>query len=314
MSERDVDDYLWDRSGAPDAELERLEGLLGRYRWRAEGSSLQPRARVRSFPFRTVAAIAAGILAAALIFWALARGSSQGYRVIGVEGRELVKSGEELATDAAQSARLEIGSIGHVDVEPNSRLRVEDCGESAHRLFLSRGSVSARILAQPRLFRIGSPAGETIDLGCAYRLDVSPDGDVSTLRVTSGQVAFEFEGREVYVPAGAMCVSVKGRGPAAPVFEEASDEFKAVVAEAEFAPRCGDAVVRRVIELAEREDTLTLWHLFVSPRTDPELRAAAFAKLSAVFPKPTGANDAALLAGDRAMCGAWMEEMKPAWR
>ncbi len=312
MIEDDVDEYLWDRSGPPDPEVRRLEGLLSRYRWR--GRAAAPRKPSRLLSFRLGAAIAAGIAAAVLIVWAVRREDPSGYRLIGVEGRDLVRAGEEISTGPSQSARVEIGWLGHVDVEPNSQLKVEDCGRNAHRLFLSRGSVSARIWAQPRLFRIGTSAGDAIDLGCAYRLEVAPDGNVSTLRVTTGQVAFEFEGREIYVPAGAVCVSVQGRGPGAPVFEDSTPEFKATVAAAEFAPRCDAGLVQRVIDLAAREDTLTLWHLFTSQRTDPELRRAVYEKLSKVFPKPKGVDETGLFAGDESMCDAWKEEMKPAWR
>jgi hypothetical protein len=68
----------------------------------------------------------------------------------------------------------------------------------------------------------------TIDLGCAYKLDVTPDGLVSKLSVSTGQVAFEFDARGARA-GGALCESVRGRGPAAPVFESASAEFKDAV-------------------------------------------------------------------------------------
>lgn len=317
MREEDVDEYLWDRSGPPDPEVERLEGLLGRYRWRKR--ELRTEAR-RPALLAAGAAIAAGVAAVALFHWFDARrAETSAYRVFGVEGVEVVRAGEAITTGDAQRARLEIGGLGRVEVGPNSHLEVSDCGKDAHRLFLERGSVSARILAPPRLFRIGSPAGESIDLGCAYKMDVEPDGSggsASTLRVTTGQVAFEFEGREVYVPAGAACTSTKTHGPSAPVFEGASAEFKTAVRDLEFASGVEASAAKQLVDLASREDTLTLWHLFLSKRTDPVLRRAAYEKLALVFPKPTrvAVTEAGLFAGDRAMCEAWMEEMKPAWR
>ena len=39
------DDYLWDRSGEPDPELERLERVLGEYRYRE--TPLSPALRSR---------------------------------------------------------------------------------------------------------------------------------------------------------------------------------------------------------------------------------------------------------------------------
>jgi len=314
MNENDeADDYLWDHSAPPDPEVRRLEELLGRYRLGERAASTRPRARSTRF----AAGLAAAIAATLLVAWIVRRDpQATGYRVEGVEGRDLVRAGESISTGDAQRARIEIGALGHVDVEPNSRLEVGACSQGEHRLFLARGSVSARISAKPRIFRIDSPAGDTIDLGCAYRLDVAPDGGVSTLRVTLGQVAFEFEGREIYVPAGAACESVRGRGPAAPVFERASAEFRSLLRDVEFASPVDPQAVRRLIDLAEREDSLTLWHLFTSKRTDPALRRAVYDKLSSVFPKPSGAGitETGLLSGDHAMCEAWMEEMKPAWR
>jgi hypothetical protein len=313
MSEDDDDPYLWDKSGTPDPEVRRLEELLGRHRWKAERDFAAPRPRRR---FRLAAAAAAGLLLAALTAWAVRRApAAEGYRLVGVEGRDLVRVGEDVDTGEA-SARLEIGGIGHVDVEPNSRLQVSDCGPRGHRLFLERGSVSARIWAPPRQFRIGSPAGETIDLGCAYRLDVTPDGLVSKLSVSTGQVAFEFDGREVYVPAGAACESVRSRGPAAPVFEAASGAFKDAVSKVEFGGATDPDSVSRMIGLAGRRDTLTLWHLFASKRSTPELRRELFAKLSAEFPPREGGKltEEGLLAGDPSMRAAWMDTMKAAWR
>jgi len=319
MSEEDVDPFLWDRSGPPDPEMRRLEDLLSRYRWRG-GRELPGVRRPRRYLGRRTsgigAALAAG-LAAAVILWCSQRGASVGgYRVVGIAGRDLVRAGEHLTTGGAERARLDIGGLGHVDVEPNSRLEVADCGADGHRLFLSRGSIAARIWAAPRVFRIDSPAGDTIDLGCAYTLDVAADGSTSTLRVTSGQVAFEFDGREIYVPAGATCASVQGRGLAAPVFESASSAFKAALAQVEFAKPSDPEAVRKLIELSARSDTLTLWHLFTSERSDPVLRRSAYEKLSSVFEKPDDPRitEQGLFAGDPAMRAAWMEEMKPAWR
>jgi hypothetical protein len=275
------------------------------------------RSEPRSRAFLVAGAAIAASVAAVALFLAFGprHAGAPGYRLLGVEGREVVRAGEAVTTGEAQRVQLEIGSIGRVDVGPNSHLEVADCGKDAHRLYLERGSVSARILAPPRLFRIGSPAGESVDLGCAYKMDVSPDG-VSTLRVTTGQVAFEFEGREVYVPAGAACTSTKAHGPTAPLFEAASAEFKAAVHELEFATGVEEAAAKRLVDLASREDTLTLWHLFLSKRTDAVLRRAAYEKLALVFPRPTRVpvTEEGLFSGDRAMCEAWMEEMKPAWR
>src|SRR5262249_12516544 len=104
MSEDEVDEYLWDRSGASDPEVERLEGLLGRYRWRRRELRSEPRSRAFLV---TVAAIAASVAAVALF---LAFGprheGAPGYRLVGVEGREVVRAGEAVTTGEAQRVQL----------------------------------------------------------------------------------------------------------------------------------------------------------------------------------------------------------------
>jgi len=316
MSEDDdVNEYLWRKRGAPDPEVARLERLLGRYRLgdaRWTGAENPAPAKGRLPRFRVALAIAAGIVAVALISWALGGSRGAGYRVFGLEGRELVRAGEGFSTDSSSGARLEIGWLGHVDVAPDSRIAVEDCGRDAHRLFLERGSVKARIWAQPRLFQIGTPAGNSIDLGCAYELDVAKDGD-SRLRVTTGQVAFEFQGREIYVPAGWTCVSDPEYGPRAPVNDEATEDYRQALAAVEFAADPDPALVAKVIDVSH-DGLLTLWHLWVSERTAPGLRDAAFQKLAKAYPMPKGVDEAGLLAGDEAMRAAWLEAMKDSWR
>jgi hypothetical protein len=315
MSEDEVNEYLWNKSGAPDPEVRKLEELLGRYRLEPErlpGDPAPRRARGRLFSLRAFVAIAAGLLVAALIFWAVTGFRTTGYRVIGVEGRDLVREGEGVSTGSQRGARLEIGWLGHVDIEPNSHVAVEDCGRDAHRLFLQRGSVKAKIWAQPRLFQIGTPAGNSIDLGCEYELDVADDGR-SVLRVTTGQVAFEFEGREIYVPAGWTCVSDPKRGPGAPVNDEASAEYRAALSAVEFAADPDPALVAQVLDVGH-EGTLTLWHLLISDETAPSLRHAAFEKLAKAYPRPDGVTEAGLVGGDAKMREAWMDEMKWAWR
>jgi hypothetical protein len=71
------DDYLWDRSGEPDAEIERLERTLGQLRLRPKPlelpAALPPRRRV--FPALAAAAAVVLMLSAAGTWLALRRSS-----------------------------------------------------------------------------------------------------------------------------------------------------------------------------------------------------------------------------------------------
>ncbi|MFN0242576.1 MAG: hypothetical protein ACKVWV_06755 [Planctomycetota bacterium] len=314
-------EYLWDKSGTPDPAIERLERDLARYRYpvgpavRGDESVVRP----HSSPPRTwprAAWISAAAAAALALVWITApywRGATAGYRVTGVDGTTLVRAGDALATGSAGRAQLAIAGLGHVDVEPSTRLRVEDCGVDAHRLYLERGTLRAKIFAGPRQFQIGTPAGLTVDLGCEYTLDVD-DAGRSILRVHGGQVAFEFEGRSVYVPAGASSIAQPGIGPSIPVFEDASAEFRQALIAVDFGARYDDPGAADALFDTRREDTLTLWHLFDAPGTDPALRERCYQRLSIVFPKPSDATEAGLFAGNRAMRDAWMDVMKPSWK
>ena len=65
------DDYLWDRSGEPDPEVERLERVLGKYRYQAKPLSpaLQSRLNGRRSGWIGFAAVAAAILIVLAGLW-----------------------------------------------------------------------------------------------------------------------------------------------------------------------------------------------------------------------------------------------------
>lgn len=67
------DDYLWDRSGEPDPEVERLEQVLGKYRYQAKplAPALKSQLSVRHGGWLKLAAVAATILIALAGTWLL---------------------------------------------------------------------------------------------------------------------------------------------------------------------------------------------------------------------------------------------------
>src|SRR5262249_60943740 len=93
-------------------------------------------------------------------------------RALGARGRLVV--GQWLETDGSSRARVRVGAIGEVVVDPDTRLRLLEATASAHRLSLARGKVHAAILAPPRLFFVETPSAVAVDLGCAYTLEVAP--------------------------------------------------------------------------------------------------------------------------------------------
>lgn len=320
------DDYLWDPRAegvAPDAEVQRLEALLARYR---HVDRAPPRWRSARTDARGVWIAAALAAAAALLLWfVLDAGQPPHWRVRGLAGRDTWRAGEELENRTGRLVHVEIGELGELAVSDGARLVAEDCGERTHSLRLERGRVHARIRAQPRVFQIDTPSGRTVDLGCEYELDVDETGAAS-VRVTEGQIEFLFDGREVYVPAGARCEARPGAGPGLPEFETATGALRdvLVIATGVKGMNMKDPAgfFGTLLSDCSDEDTLTLWHLWDAPAdakssvaiVEPWMRERIFERLARQFAFPEGVTREGLERGDRDQRRRWRDSMQPAWR
>ena len=136
-----------------------------------------------------------------------------------------LRQGEWLETDDQSRATLDVGVIGNVEIEPNTRLRLVEARANNHRLALETGTIHARIWAPPRLFFVETPSALAIDLGCTYTLHVDSTGG-SLLHVTSGYVELQHDERTSVVPEGSMCLTRPGLGPGTPFDEDASEAFR----------------------------------------------------------------------------------------
>jgi hypothetical protein len=324
MNEEHERDYLWDGSGEPDPEIVRLERLLGTLRHDGVAPRFpahQP--RVVRTPLRRALIAAAGIAAVAVCvagIWIAALAGRSGWDVERVEGGPAVDGdviantgrlhvGDWLVTDASSKARMEVADVGEVEVEPNTRLRLVRASGGEHRLSLALGTIHARIWAAPGLFYVDTPSSVAVDLGCAYTLHVDKGG-AGLVRVTLGWVGFEFDGREAFIPEGAVCATRPGVGPGTPRYEDAPDGYADALAVLDFAPR-SDA--RRgesldlVLSRARRRDALTLWHLLT--RVEASERARVYDRMAALAPPPPGVTREAVLAGDRDALDRWWNSL-----
>jgi len=98
-------------------------------------------------------------------------------------------------------------------------------GPSHKRLQLEVGTIHAAIWAPPGEFVVDTPSAIAVDLGCAYTLHVTPDGS-GTIRTILGWVGFHLNGRDSFIPAGAMCSTRPKVGPGTPYFEDVSESFR----------------------------------------------------------------------------------------
>ena len=324
--------YLWDRSGDEDPEIARLEGLLGPLARPRPLGALPRRdvaapsafARVRPrgvFPVvrTTLAAAAAIVLGFGL--WFASSALQGGWDVIAIDGQPVVdgvsvvdegwlRRGGSLVTDERSRARIHVGQIGRVDVDPGSRVALVAAGAREHRLSLESGTIHARIWAPPRFFFVNTPSAEAIDLGCAFTLHVDPDGG-GVLRVTHGWVQFAYAGREAFIPQGAVGATRPGFGPGTPRYEDAPPHFASALDLLDFGdsrdPQRASAL-ERVLSAARPRDALTLWHLLSRGSTDE--RARVYDRLSALVPPPSRATREAVLGGDRKALMAWWDSFE----
>lgn len=326
----ELHDYLWDRSGDPEAEIARLEQLLGRYGQRTPLRQLPPlesapwwQSLAWSRPLR-VAAFAAAL--AALLFliapWTIRRvaypGESWQTRAVAgtprINGRSMagagaLRPGGLLETDAASQAEIRIGLIGRVTVLPESRLRMEETRAGRYRMALERGKISVRTLAPPFTFVVDTPGPTAYDVGCAFTLETDEHGN-GVLRVNSGWVQLELEDREVLIPAGAASLLRPGGALGTPHFEDAPKTFRAALAGLDFGPQ--DAAAREsaladLLTAARPRDVLSFMEMLRTAQG--EERRRLIDRGMALLPPPPGTTRAGLLRGDEAMMGAWREEL-----
>jgi hypothetical protein len=318
-----VSDYLWDRSGPPDPDIERLERVLGTLRstrpapvWPA----VTTRVERRGWSFSYLATAAALVAACAAGLWSIERSTRVAWPVVRVEGTPTVNAaqvpdagrlavGEWLETDKTSRATLAIGDVGRLDVEPESRLQLLAATTGNHRLSMAHGTVHAFIWAPPGEVFVETPASTVVDLGCAYTLTVDRAGG-GHVEVSAGWVAFENHGRTALIPAGAVCAMRPGFGPGTPHYSNAPSGLQEALDLIDFGqatPEAQAEAVDRILGLTRPEDALTLWHLL--PRVNDRAQDRVYDALAQIVPPPSGVTRAGIRADDRAMLDAWWDEL-----
>ena len=299
-------DYLWNRLGEPDPEIERLEQLLGAFRSERPAPALSAARRGSMAAFGAAAAVllcVAGSLSLRDFAsqWEVAHVDASGSAV---SATRRLAAGQLLQTGAHTIARLTDASVGVVEVQPNSRLRLLASRHTGHRMSLERGEIQARIWAPPRLFQVDTPSATAVDLGCAYTLDVDDNG-AGLVLVTAGWVSFEHDGQEVFIPAGAACRTMPGIGPGTPYFTDAPEQLRDALASFDFEAG-GSAALDTVLGRARTQDALTLWHLLSGAA---EFRPRVYDRLAALVPPPENVTREGILRGEREMLDRWWDRL-----
>jgi len=313
MTPRQNDDYLWDRSGEPDPEIQHLETLLGKFRHDSPTPvfpQIVPERPGAVFPWRlrlfpALAAAAVGMAAIAAVTFLLHRTQPTSTPIAGWDvsdvqgtpriGRKTISEkegvshlgiGQTLETDAQSRASLQAEDTGKIEVDPGTRLRLLSMGSGLKRIALDRGTIRAFIWAPPGQFVVDTPSAVTVDLGCAYTLQVDDSG-AGMVRTSLGWVGFKLQGHESFIPAGAACATRPKVGPGTPYFEDSSAPFRSALARFDFEDTTGQQRAQDVtiiLREARNRDALTLWHLLA--RVDDQHRVLVYDRLSQLVPPP----------------------------
>lgn len=222
---------------------------------------------------------------------------------------ELLEIGGILETDEKSSAKIEVADIGQVEIAPNSLVKLVNSSATEHRLALEYGALEAKIFAPPRLFVVDTPTAAAVDLGCAYKLEVDKAGN-SKLHVTSGYVALERDGRESIVPAGAFCLTRRGKGIGTPYLESASDYFQKALYKFDF-ENGRDNSLKKILAAARKGDTLTLWHLL--SRVSGDEREKVLDKIISFKPLPEIVTREGILRLEKEMLDELRYEVEGFW-
>lgn len=329
-------DYLWDGSGEPDPEIQRLEALLGNFRHDRPAPAFPeivpgrqwaffPQ-RMRLFPLlaATAAAAAAIVVVAFLVYgrkpapitvagWDVSRVAGApriGPKTIGgKDGTSRLGVGQMLETDHQSRASLQADDVGQIEVDPSTRLRLLTMGAGLKRIALDHGTIHAYIWAPPGQFVVDTPSAVTVDLGCSYTLQVDDSG-AGFLRTSLGWVGFKLNGHESFIPAGAACATRPKVGPGTPYFEDASAEFRAALTRFDFEDTTSQQRARDlaiVLGDSRKRDALTLWHLLA--RVDDGPRVVVYDRLAELAPPPAGVTKEGVLRLDQPMLDLWWNEL-----
>ena len=321
-----TDDYLWNASGEPDQEICNLENALRPLRHNRQPPAFpleSPRMLLRRRWELAALTAALTLAVAAIVVWgtslfagkvtpwevaALAGAPRIGsHRMTGLGGRLTV--GQILETDEQSRASLTVPDIGHVDVEPHTRLRLLRARPGHSQLSLERGTIHATIWAPPGVFAVDTPGATAVDLGCRYTLEVDDKG-AGLLETTSGWVGFKLGNRESFIPAGAACATRPHIGPGTPYFLDAPGPLREAVARFDFdtgsqPDRHSELSV--ILAQARKRDAVTVWHLLA--RVNDEERGAVYDRLAQMVPPPAGVTREGVLQLDRKMLDLWWDQL-----
>ena len=319
-------DYLWDKSGDPDPDVQRLERALGVFAQSSPPPPFDSGLGARASRLATLSApgrwVGLALLAASVVLTVgaltlafryrpaqpVTAGPASAWRVTKDAGRSSLQVGGWLETGDRERASFNVADIGEVVVEPRTRVQLLSTRDGDHRLALARGTMHARIWAPPNQFFVETPSTLAVDLGCAYTLTVDDDG-AGLVSVLVGWVGFKWGDRESFIPAGSSCATRPRMGPGTPYNERVSPAFRDALSIIDFSPASPEQpnALSLVLGEATERDEVTLWHLL--SRVPTPDRDRVFDRLAAFVAPPSGVTREGIRSGDTRMLDRWWDAL-----
>jgi hypothetical protein len=329
QEDEEMNSYLWDATGEPEREVERLEKILLPLRYEPQRLVFAPQAGAHAQRRKWIlwmtpvfAAVTSILLCVAFSHWRLQWRADSPWPVRVLAGQPLIGGaplvresqlgvGQVLLTNSVSSAEVRVARIGILRVAPNTELELVATRAHGHRIALKRGKISARIWAPPWSLSMETPSAMAFDLGCAFTLEVAPDGSGS-VKVSSGWVQLESESSrfQSLVPAGAQASTRIGFPPGSPYFDDAAPEFQLALQNLNFGnldPVAYQAALRILLAHARTRDALTLFNLLA--RSDPEQRGLIFDRAAQLVPPPAGITRDGVISGNILMLDEWWRSL-----
>jgi len=306
-------DYLFDRDGAPDAEVEAVEQRLAALRFdpALHPLSLPPRRSPRPLRLAVIAAaalIACGVASAAWTSWRLTWTEGKPWTMRMNDVPLTLTPHERVSVPSGAVAAIDIARIGEIHASPGTSLSLSETHAAKHRIALDSGSLSVRVWAPPGRFAITTPAGEVIDLGCVFDLSVD-DGGTTRIHVKTGWVQMANDSGEVLVPAGTVSTMAAFHRPSVPVYTDAAPQLMAAVRAFETSPfdATAGATLAGALAEARPRDVITL---LVLARNSPSPAARVLLnRAAALVPPPSGVSIDAIVAGNWDQLWVWYDSL-----
>ncbi|HSD63994.1 MAG TPA: hypothetical protein VLB50_09350 [Ignavibacteriaceae bacterium] len=222
-----------------------------------------------------------------------------------LNGREVLPNGKWLKTDASSEAELKSAIIGDIHVAPESQVKLVAVNKKEYRLFLKSGKISAKTWSPPDFFKIEIPAGEVIDLGCAFTLEAGNDKS-SVLEVSSGWTVLKTGEEKFVVPAGMVCATDKNGNTGIPYHMNASSEFKDALLMYDQG-NDGNDVIQNILSHAKKSDEVSLWYLLKEAK--PDNKKMIYDRLAEFARPPENVNYKGIMNNNEEMLLCWWEKL-----